>query len=286
MRLGWEGPVIPEQSAIENTRIFTAGDKDTTLIIQYYNSGGDTRVQYWEPFTHKQDSLGVYFRVNMDGVMNSNRFDPAINGPVGVRGDSALSGGRLNWNSTRFYLQREESSIFNGSFWSGVCYFPKNLLQQGQKLQYKFYIENDTQNGWENNVAERELLFTTTLLAGDKDTTLHWVYFDNSSVFTSVDDPSAINPIKFYLEQNYPNPFNSQTRIKYNLTRAGPVLLRIFNIQGQLVAVLVDQYQGIGVQVKIWNGVDQAGQAVSSGIYILQLKSNEGIASQKMVIIK
>ncbi len=286
LRLGWEGAVIPEEGAIENTRIFTAGDKDTTLIIQYYNSSGDTEVQYWEPFTHKQDSLAVYFRINLDGIMNSGRFDPAINGPVGIRGDSALSGGRLNWNSTRLVLQREELSIFNGSFWSGVCYFPRALLQQDQKLKYKFFIENDTQNGWENNISDRELLFTTTLLAEENDTTLHWVYFDNSSFFTAEDNPPFIIPVQFSLEQNYPNPFNNQTRIKYNITQAGHVLLKIFNIQSQLVSVLVDTYQWPGAHVKIWNGVNQTGSPVSSGIYILQLNTKEGIASQKMVIIK
>jgi arabinogalactan endo-1,4-beta-galactosidase len=286
LRLGWEGPVIPDSGALENTRIFTAGDSDTTLMVQYYNSSSETAIQYWQPFPQHPDTLAIYFRVNMDGAMNSGRFNPAVNGPVGVRGDSTASAGVLNWNKTDLILQREELSIFDGSFWSGVCYLPKNGLQEGQSLKYKFFIENDTQNGWENSIPDRELKFTAALLAVKNDTTLHWVYFDNSSIFTDLATMPEIIPNEFKLEQNYPNPFNNQTRIRYSLAYASPVTVRVYNLTGRLVAVLIDEFQERGMHSIIWDGTGRNRSALSSGVYILQLKTPQARASRKVVILK
>jgi hypothetical protein len=95
-----------------------------------------------------------------------------------------------------------------------VCYLPEHAVQAGNVLEYKFFIENDRENGWENNVANRSLTFTRSLIESRGDTTLHWVYFDEAAPAARVDDDEAV-PRLFQLDQNHPNPFNSQTRISY-----------------------------------------------------------------------
>ena len=285
-RAGWEGPITPIGSNTGNTRIFQAGKQDTTLPVQYYNSDAESKEQYWQPFVHKQDSIALYFRVNMGGVMRSGRFDPDINGPVGIRGDALMSGNILDWDSTKIVFQQEQNSVNNASFWSGVCYIPKNKIQAGTKLNYKFFIENDSENGWENNVSNHELIFTSSLVEQRLDTTIHWTYFDNFSPFTRVGTPGIQEVGQFSLKQNYPNPFNNQTIIEYTLNQRNNVLINIYNLQGQLITTLVDEFQQKGCHLCFWNGVDSQGNDLSTGVYFLKMETNQGVAIQKTLLLR
>ena len=286
LRVGWEGPIIPCEGATENTRIFKAGYKDTIVTIQYYNSSSEIKLQYWQPFIHKQDSLALYFRVNMGGVMKTGRFDPAVNGPVGVRGDNATSAGMLDWDSTKIFLQREQNSIYNGSFWSGVCYITRSSIQAEQKLRYKYFIENDNQNGWENNIADRELIYTTVLVEQGKDTTLHWVYFDNLNTLTNVEYQSPANPSKFSLQQNYPNPFNSFTVFNYQLSAVSNLRLVIYDIRGRQVRTFVNIQQQPGNYQVAWDGTNDHNLPMAAGVYFCRMEAGDFVKIIKLVLMK
>ncbi|MDQ7066283.1 MAG: FlgD immunoglobulin-like domain containing protein [candidate division KSB1 bacterium] len=176
---GWEGPF--NQAINADTRVFISGNTDTVVALQFYHPdiGGQKVDQYWRPFETKQDSVAIFFRVNMGGVTESERFNPDVNGPVGVRGEPSTSNGALDWGSTKVILTRETDSVNGGSFWSGVVYIHKDSLKVGDVQNYKFFIENDTDNGWENSVPNRTFTYTATLVTSGGDTTLHWRYFDD-----------------------------------------------------------------------------------------------------------
>jgi hypothetical protein len=89
------------------------------------------------------------------------------------------------------------------------------------------------------------------------------------------------------LGNNYPNPFNPTTTIKYTIKDRGHVSLKIYNAAGQLVKTLVNQVQSPD-QVKpvTWNGRNNAGQAVSSGVYFYKLVTNNFSQTKKMVLLK
>ena len=70
---------------------------------------------------------------------------------------------------------------------------------------------------------------------------------------------------------NYPNPFNPSTTIKFDLRKAGYVNLEIYNIKGQKVRTLIDQQQEAGYHSKVWNGIDDSGNPIGSGIYFYRL---------------
>jgi|GEM_PF-3397139 len=89
----------------------------------------------------------------------------------------------------------------------------------------------------------------------------------------------------FVLEQNYPNPFNPETVIEYQLPRASEVEISIFNLQGQKVATLVREHRSAGSHKIIWNGMDKSGRPVASGIYLYQLKTDNFMASKKMLLL-
>ena len=75
------------------------------------------------------------------------------------------------------------------------------------------------------------------------------------------------NTIKYQLSQNYPNPFNSETFIKFALPREDNIRIQIYNISGKLVKVLLDEYLPPGNHCTVWDGKDQWGKSVASGVY-------------------
>jgi len=97
--------------------------------------------------------------------------------------------------------------------------------------------------------------------------------------------PTAI-PQRFGLSQKYPNPFNAETEICYQIPQDGYVTLKIFNTLGQQVRTLVDADQEVGRYRVIWDGRDDGGQLVASGLYFCQLQADAIRRTIKMVFLK
>ena len=104
-------------------------------------------------------------------------------------------------------------------------------------------------------------------------------------LLVSVEEP-APSPTAFSLKQNYPNPFNAHTTIAYVLSENTPVYLDVFNQRGQKIRSLVaGQRQRAGPHHVAWDGTDEAGMAVASGVYLYRLRAGGASASKQMVII-
>lgn len=88
------------------------------------------------------------------------------------------------------------------------------------------------------------------------------------------------------LYPNYPNPFNPQTTIKYSLAQAEDVSLEIFNLKGQRVKICFAGVQKAGNHDFVWNGSDDHGREVASGIYLYRLSSAKFSQSRKMILMK
>ena len=94
------------------------------------------------------------------------------------------------------------------------------------------------------------------------------------------------NPVEFQLKQNYPNPFNPTTNINFRLDRKADVELIIYDLTGKKIKTLVRGSKETGAYEVSWDGRNEKGIPVSSGIYIYQLKAENFIQSQKMTLIK
>lgn len=104
-------------------------------------------------------------------------------------------------------------------------------------------------------------------------------------VVTTTAAPDVL-PLSLSLGSNYPNPFNPTTRIPFTLAKAGQVTLRIFDITGKAVATLYDGYAREGHSEIVWNGTNDAGVLLSSGIYHVVLATNFESASLKINLLK
>ena len=99
-------------------------------------------------------------------------------------------------------------------------------------------------------------------------------------------EENSTSPNQFALFQNYPNPFNPTTNIEFLLPRSGQVEIEIFNILGQKVRTLVDQRLKAGHKVVDWDGKDDSGEEVSSGIYFYRMNTPEFSQTKKMVLLR
>jgi hypothetical protein len=102
---------------------------------------------------------------------------------------------------------------------------------------------------------------------------------------TAVNSENNAKPIAFQLNQNYPNPFNPGTVISYQLPRAAAAQLVIYNSIGQRIRTLVDDFQELGSHAVIWDGRDDDGRALASGVYIYRLTAGSFSEARKMVLI-
>jgi hypothetical protein len=93
-------------------------------------------------------------------------------------------------------------------------------------------------------------------------------------------------PESFVLEQNYPNPFNPTTQIGYILSKDGFVQLDVYNIMGQHVRSLVNEYRQAGMYKIMWDGKDESGNIVQSGVYLYRLKTTNTVITKRMVFLK
>jgi hypothetical protein len=110
---------------------------------------------------------------------------------------------------------------------------------------------------------------------------------DLYDVATSIDDKTFYSvPDENLLFQNFPNPFNSTTIINYQVSEAGMLSLKVYNILGQKIRTLENSVKSPGYYSAFWNGSDDFGNEVSSGIYILELRIGDFSNKKKMLLIK
>lgn len=125
---------------------------------------------------------------------------------------------------------------------------------------------------------------TTPLRSADHDGLALYVNF---GVIDAIDEPDRLkSPGGFVLEQNYPNPFNPETFIRFSLPRAGRVSLRVFNALGQEIRTLVQREYEAGLHKVRWDGTDNPGNAVPSGVYFYYLRTGDLTQVRKMILLR
>lgn len=141
------------------------------------------------------------------------------------------------------------------------------------------------------------LLFGVFVYSQDYDLNINLK--DGSTATFSVDDIqrlefdniTSIKDVKQLLEsfkvfQNYPNPFNPSTTITYQIPNTSNVILRIYDINGQLVKELLNETLAEGEYHVTWNGKNEKNMIVGSGVYIYTVSADKQIVSKQMILLK
>lgn len=118
----------------------------------------------------------------------------------------------------------------------------------------------------------------------DGGTGLHVFAFD--SLVSSVETPAVATPSEFALLQNYPNPFNPETVITYNVAEHMEVTLNVYNIVGQKIKNLVNEKIAPGTQAAKWDGTDESGRQVASGVYFYRIQAGRFVQTKRMLLLR
>ncbi len=100
------------------------------------------------------------------------------------------------------------------------------------------------------------------------------------------EDESRVLPDMYRLSQNYPNPFNPSTKIEFDLAKSGVVKLTVYNLLGKRVRTLFSGHLSSGRKSVIWDGRDEKGRPLASGIYFYRIKTGDFTDTKKMVLLK
>ncbi len=156
-------------------------------------------------------------------------------------------------------------------------------------LGYNLYMDGTAVNG---DTPITETTYTQTdIPAGNHVWVVTAVYTTGESVPSNVfqgtvgTSPNQL-PAVTKLNGNYPNPFNPETNISYSVSKPAKVTLTIYNLKGQKVRTLVNDYQQAKNYSVVWNGKDDNGRTVANGVYLYKLKVGKYTATKKMIMMK
>ena len=190
-----------------------------------------------------------------------------------------------------------EFSIDGGATWSvltpngGYSHAknsnPANPLPDGTPCWSGFFTWR--QETFDLSAYEGETIQVRFRFASDGYVTEEGWYVDDINIVcatsTGVEGGELI-PAAFELRQNAPNPFNPITVISYALPEKARVTVEVYNIAGRLVRTLVDEEQEAGLRSVTWDGTDESGRSVASGVYLYRVDAGERSAKRRMVLLK
>lgn len=245
--------------------------------------------------TLTQNEVTIKFTVNVKDAVSSITSNPfpsidtvVITGPV-----APFRWPGAGWpNSDSIVVQYMYNNGTHGdlvagdSIWSRDVTFPKyTQLRIEYKYGANFALTTNTGgNDNESSVGTNHFIsLTPDIVSG----TVHnvWSVMGDHELFdivlVGVEDQLSSVPKAYSLSQNYPNPFNPSTIIKYQISEAGLVTLKIFNTLGQEVATLVNEQKSAGSYTVNFNAAN-----LSTGVYFYRISSKNFIATKKMLLLK
>ena len=196
--------------------------------------------------------------------------------------DPAVDGAELGWQG-RFFPLGHPPHPDDDTLHNNPLYVSHDIYMSDTS----FVIHDDTLWRMPDFYADTTSLFSQFEGKNFQPEQTQYSYEPSESVYTVVEyaimicpkptaveeEEEVITPEDFQLFQNHPNPFNNETIIKYTLSKSCHVSLIIYNILGQKVKTLVTEYQKAGVKTASWDGKDEKGKDLGSGIYFYQLSA-------------
>jgi uncharacterized membrane protein YjfL (UPF0719 family) len=252
------------------------------LQSRYYKilAYGDTvyAPKYYDNDTSWSSADSVLVPVS-DSVSGKN-FTLEVGGSIKghVYGDDAvpLSGATVTAHGyfDQFLIQRSKTTPADGSYKIGGLPTGYYKVRAWDGCKYIYY-NNKTSWGTADSV------FVTR-----PDSVININFNFPTTAVEDEDDQTTRRPAEFELSQNYPNPFNPETQIEYALKKTGHVTLHIYNVLGEKVKTLLDQDQPAGFYQINWDGKNDNGKPISSGIYLYKLEVNGFSEAKKMLLLK
>jgi hypothetical protein len=234
----------------------SAGQKYSAFYISGYSSDG-TNAVYASP---------------IDSGYSVNNLSPSM--VAGVTGSSSSKGVQLSWTKSTNPVDNDIAQYL--VFRSTTSGFTPNPTAPYATV---------TSNGYLDGTVTTGTTYYYRIGAVDKAGNIG-PYSDQFTLkVTSVQQLSGL-PTEFALDQNYPNPFNPSTQIKFALPKQAQVVLSIYSVSGELIRTLVSGEMAAGYYSVTWNGMNDNGQSVSTGVYLFRVQAGSYVESKKMLLVK
>jgi hypothetical protein len=187
-----------------------------------------------------------------------------------------------NLTVTSIYPYFSDPTIWEVDDGSGPIY-----VYQGGKNHYS-NIPSDSTSGDTIIYADQHISYLTGIIfySGNRYVIVPCSDADFGSITTNVREiPNAL-PAKYNLSENYPNPFNPTTRFQVNLPNAADLEVTVYNVLGQKVASLMNGHRSAGTYEVTWNGTNDHGTAVNSGVYFIRMQADNYTNVRKVLLVK
>jgi hypothetical protein len=246
-------------AVIDDTVRFTFSSSDFDFVKSFYPSAGGLSAAY--EITNKQGITQDYtHRVE-------NSFSPSL--------VAAMDHGR----GSLMYTDGPDTSSAIGPGTAGVT-----NVYSGTTIDYLFSPEPDALSGTREIFAiQLSPEYSYSLGSGQS---RRYGFSLVKEVETAVDDQGGTPRYRNGLEQNFPNPFNPSTTVGYSVGARGRVRISIYDVSGRLVRTLYDEVREPGAYSIVWDGRNDAGRAVGSGIYFCRMESGQYAASRKLILMR
>ncbi len=241
---------------------------------------------------------------NCHNNLNTGSGSVTIDAPSGFAPGDTLdvtvtiqNQGQQRWGFE--FTALDESNLIAGQLL--VTDAARTVLSTGGGKQYINHTEQGTDAGTANGTSwsfrwvapatpVSSVTFYTAANAADYsgNTNGDSVYTTTHMLLSSAADDvtSGTLPYAYQLAQNYPNPFNPTTTIEFSLPKSSRVRLTVFNMLGQQVRTLADEYLTAGPHAVNWDGADAGGNRVASGIYYYRLETDDYSQTKEMILVK
>ncbi len=312
----WSDPIIPPKPSSINTGSLAIDEHDVLWAV--------TRNDYSKIFEIASYD-GVEWKMFSSGDIDlSNTYKLAVDrsgtkwillddkGPVSFDGmewktypeASIPEGGRwydmaVDRDGVKWFASDGGVLSFDGKTWRKYTMengfpFPNAYTIIVDRLNVKWFGTNVNLvsydgTGWKIHEVEKGITMGISSMAVDMDNR-KWIVWSDGCALSVLDDrPGADTgniPASFSLRGNYPNPFNAETSIAFDLSVSGAVRLSVYDILGRRVRDLNAGRFPVGRNVIIWNGADDRGKRVSSGVYLYRLRFGGADRTGRMLFLK
>lgn len=223
------------------------------------------------------DSPGGEYADNVDASLE-------LRVPVRLGTSPTLSFRHICITEAGYDYGRVEISDDAGQTWDLLAFYDKDDhpgWNDGVASNGDFVQEIIPLTGYENKVVRIRFRLVT-----DGGVTADGWYVDDVSISSDVTDVPMLPGVTTALLGNEPNPFNPRTTIRFSLAAPGAVDLWVYDLRGRRVRTLLDESRPAGVQQVVWDGRDDAGVPLASGMYFYRLVANDFEQSRKMLLLK
>ncbi|OVE80494.1 hypothetical protein BVY01_00145 [bacterium I07] len=240
---------------------------DQTMGIGAENltlTGGRRGIWCWDSSPNLSDLM---ITKNRNGCIISENSRPKLsNVTIKENGPGYRGGGILFYNSTAIFDTEYRCSIFDNEAAEGSDLYSGDSRIISVVVDTFTVLTPTEQHAFPLNKFRIDILHAKST--------------------TGVDESVKQFPTEYALRQNYPNPFNPHTTIRYQIPEAGHVAIEIFNMMGQRIRTLVEEDKVAGQYSVQWDGKDDTGQAVASGMYLYHIEAEGFTQSRKMLLMR